>query len=474
MSSAVFTWKISDSKLLSEIKESKSSESFKSDTFTAFGLNWHFELFPNGSKKSNMGQIELFIALQSIPNGISTIILNTKLLLIETNTIMTTKMVITNATTNQHNHNKNKNKNENKKQSSQPVSWYYGPKIDKIINLNQLTFKYEAQLIKIKLLNNNQDITEQWLESPTKALQKHMSLEMSPSQNIPKLHAKHTKISNISTQSQSISNKNTVTVPIPMRVNGVSHHNYNHNRSPSHSSSRSPMSSTSANKNNIESQLNAYKEHINNTMQQWALQVNKRFARMEKEISLIRKTINANMRMNHNNGHNQKFIRTDNDNQQVIISEQEQELKLWFKNTVKLADYFDFFIKNGINDLWVVTLLTMDDIKEMKIDKIGHRLQIMYHVKQLKMKYPQQTTLKSPSSPNSSVSMNCNCNCNQNACFDDEDNDNQNRNRKRTRKASEFDDEDLTNSNSTDLDKSSSSIVTNEDINNPFKKQRLN
>ena len=461
---SVFTWKISDANLLSKIKESKATESFKSDTFTAFGLNWHFELFPNGFKKSNLGQIELFIALQSIPNGISTIILNTKLSLLETNTIMPTKMVITNATMNQQTSNKNKNKSKSKKSfNGQPVSWYYGPKIDEIIKLNQLTFKYEAQLINIKLLNNNQDITKQWLESPSKAIQTHLTM-------------KHNQISNIISSNKTVNVPHSVVMPvgIPMRVG-------NHNRSPSYSSiSQSPMSSTSnsnststptSSTNSIEHQFNAYKEHINNTMQQWALQVNKRFARMEKEISLMRKTINANLKMNHKGD-----ILSDED--VIIISEQEKQLKLWFKNTVKLPDYYHIFIKNGINDLWVVTLLTMDDIKEMKINKIDHRLQIMHHIKELKIKYLQQpATSKSPSSANLSVSVDCNCNENQNgnAFFDDTENSH-NHNRKRPRKIlnsvsnssgnSEFDDEDLSNSNTKDMDDAN--------MTNPAKKQRLN
>lgn len=427
--SPVFTWKISDPTLLSKIKESKATESFKSDPFTAFGLNWHFELFPNGSKKSNMGQIELFIALQSIPNGISTIILNTKLTLIETDTIMSTKMVITNATMNQ--------QTSSSKPKPQPASWYYGPKIDKILNLNQLTFKYEAQLINIKLLNNNKDITEQWLESPSKAIQNHLSPK---SRSIP-----------------ATSNSKSQQRMIPMRVPS-------HNRmSPTTTTNTASLSPHSSEYHGIEIQFAAYKEHINNTMQQWALQVNKRFARMEKEINSMRKAINANLKMNGNT------LSSSDNNEVIIISEKEHNLKIWLRNTVKLPQYYDVFINNGINDLWVVMLLGMDDIKEMKINKIGHRLQLMHHIKELKQN--QQSASKSPSSVNLSVGYN------GNAFFDD-DNDNNNgnnnngnnhnHNKKRQRKGTDFNDQDLedkelTNDGHKSLHKA-----------NPAKKQRIN
>eukprot|EP01083_Nonionella_stella_P218677 783966_1 len=83
--SPAFTWKISDPNLLSKLKESKPLESIKSKPFKAFGLTFYFELYPNGSTQSDIGQIEIFISLASIPTNISTIILNTKLSLLELN-----------------------------------------------------------------------------------------------------------------------------------------------------------------------------------------------------------------------------------------------------------------------------------------------------------------------------------------------------------------------------------------------------
>ena len=63
---------------------------------------------------------------------------------------------------------------------------------------------------------------------------------------------------------------------------------------------------------------------------------------------------------------------------------EQQKLKSWLENNVKLPQYYETFVENGIDDLDTVKLLTMETIKGMGIDKIGHQMKILNQVTKLK------------------------------------------------------------------------------------------
>eukprot|EP01084_Bolivina_argentea_P018103 33751_1 len=66
------------------------------------------------------------------------------------------------------------------------------------------------------------------------------------------------------------------------------------------------------------------------------------------------------------------------------INPEQQRLKAWLQNTVKLPQYYDLFLQNGIDELSVVALIDKETLKEMGIDTIGHQIKILDKAKQLK------------------------------------------------------------------------------------------
>ena len=52
-------------------------------------------------------------------------------------------------------------------------------------------------------------------------------------------------------------------------------------------------------------------------------------------------------------------------------------------NTLKLPEYTDVFIENGIENLNVVRMLTQTELNQIGISKIGHRMQIMRAISML-------------------------------------------------------------------------------------------
>ena len=297
----------------------------------------------DGSNEKNMGQMELFVSLTALPRGISSITINTTISLKETKSTMNSKVTLSaNA------------------QRSTSASWHC-TRSNIILNLNKLTFEFDAKLTSVTLLNNS-NVTEQWLQSPSNVID---SISMNNHSSTNKTN------SNSNSNSRSNSNPNSkpnhsitpsISAMVPMTVQV-----HSNTASPHSNHSISPQSVQSV-YSSIDSEMKAFKEHINRTMQNWADQTNQRFSRMEKEINSMKHAINANSKITDLN----------------LSAEQSMRMKIWLRDTVKLPMYYDVFMQHGVDSLFVVSLLTMEEIKEMNIYKIGHRLQILHHIKALR------------------------------------------------------------------------------------------
>eukprot|EP01084_Bolivina_argentea_P119876 212512_1 len=62
-----------------------------------------------------------------------------------------------------------------------------------------------------------------------------------------------------------------------------------------------------------------------------------------------------------------------------------EKFRIWLKNDVKLEQYFDILIDNGFDNLDAITTTNINQLKEIGIDKIGHRQQLMKHIQSLKL-----------------------------------------------------------------------------------------
>eukprot|EP01084_Bolivina_argentea_P157750 274880_1 len=65
------------------------------------------------------------------------------------------------------------------------------------------------------------------------------------------------------------------------------------------------------------------------------------------------------------------------------INPEQQKLKSWLENKVKLPQYYDVFLNNGIDELSVVAMIDKNTLKDMGIDTIGHQVKILNYAKQL-------------------------------------------------------------------------------------------
>eukprot|EP01084_Bolivina_argentea_P185935 320557_1 len=113
----------------------------------------------------------------------------------------------------------------------------------------------------------------------------------------------------------------------------------------------------------------------------------KKFDIMQNRMSQIELKINEEQKWSESKLTEENMNKLDiNVNNNNNIDTKTQKLKLWLEHEVKCPQYLNVFIENAIDDLQTASLLTMDTIKAMGIDKIGHQIKIFHQVTKLKEK----------------------------------------------------------------------------------------
>ena len=98
-------------------------------------------------------------------------------------------------------------------------------------------------------------------------------------------------------------------------------------------------------------------------------------ASMQSQTSEILKAINLLMLREDRMTLNETHCNLENN---------ESELREWIENKVKLPQYLELLIENGFEDLESLQDITMEHLREIRIDKIGHRIKLMKAVAALK------------------------------------------------------------------------------------------
>ena len=68
-----------------------------------------------------------------------------------------------------------------------------------------------------------------------------------------------------------------------------------------------------------------------------------------------------------------------------LMDSEDIKLKKWMVNVVKLPQYFELLMENGFEDMESMKDITMEHLREIGIDKIGHRLKLMKAVAALRV-----------------------------------------------------------------------------------------
>eukprot|EP01083_Nonionella_stella_P016792 46878_1 len=108
------------------------------------------------------------------------------------------------------------------------------------------------------------------------------------------------------------------------------------------------------------------------------------FQSLEQRVTDVEQRINEEQKDNTNDkldklSEEMKVVKHDLRKLSTIpkINPKQLELKSWLENEVGFPMYYDTFMEHGIEDLSIASMLTMETIKSMGIDKIGHQMKIL-------------------------------------------------------------------------------------------------
>ena len=69
-----FTWNIVNKDLIQNILNASNKKKFESKPFTIAKLQWILQLYPNGNKEDNKGNVKVFLKLLAMPSGLDSIV----------------------------------------------------------------------------------------------------------------------------------------------------------------------------------------------------------------------------------------------------------------------------------------------------------------------------------------------------------------------------------------------------------------
>ena len=90
---------------------------------------------------------------------------------------------------------------------------------------------------------------------------------------------------------------------------------------------------------------------------------------IKKEMEIIKQ--NVNKLMNEKNINNKK------------VSNDQEEVKKWMTDIVKLPQYIDLFLEQGFESLDIIKCIKMDDLTSIGMDKRGHNIKILKEIAKL-------------------------------------------------------------------------------------------
>ena len=146
----------------------------------------------------------------------------------------------------------------------------------------------------------------------------------------------------------------------------------------------------------------ALRDQLSKSVQSKFDQMEQRIMSIDSKLKEVQKRMDSNLRKNSESNQSQSVeilaqmakmkeeiiaLKLAHGNQggdeEVKEETEEEKLRKWMENEVKLPRYFDVLKENGFEDMESVLDLTLNEMKEMGIDKMGHRKKIMKHIAKL-------------------------------------------------------------------------------------------
>eukprot|EP00486_Rosalina_sp_Unknown_P003213 CAMPEP_0201573050 /NCGR_PEP_ID=MMETSP0190_2-20130828/16683_1 /ASSEMBLY_ACC=CAM_ASM_000263 /TAXON_ID=37353 /ORGANISM="Rosalina sp." /LENGTH=250 /DNA_ID=CAMNT_0047999541 /DNA_START=480 /DNA_END=1232 /DNA_ORIENTATION=+ len=147
----------------------------------------------------------------------------------------------------------------------------------------------------------------------------------------------------------------------------------------------------------ISMQMHAQPSFVEIQLNQLSMNINT-LSQSMKQITDLIQNMNSNIQQKQSNiGKIQKDLQKikkkleieddeEEDDETDVDSKEDNEssLYLWLKNDVKLDEYYETFIENGLEDMSIITALTEKELDLIGITKLGHKIKIIQEINKYK------------------------------------------------------------------------------------------
>eukprot|EP01084_Bolivina_argentea_P289246 496644_1 len=143
-----YTWKVTDPKLITKMKNATTGTKFRSQTFRLFNLTWEFELWPNGQSGKTRRNVMIYLVLCGLSPNVKSINIWRNYVFVEGNI--------------EHDYNAELTHDRHAQYCN---SWKLGTlTTTNIQNFNQFTFKVDVKLYNVFDING-EDIADKYLKN---------------------------------------------------------------------------------------------------------------------------------------------------------------------------------------------------------------------------------------------------------------------------------------------------------------------
>jgi len=322
-------------------REGHEGKYYKSNLISLAGGQWYLEFYPNHIKS---GYINIVMALSALPSGVSSYTINRAVCLHETDTLSSREGRLFA----KHNSIKGKASNMKWRAMSNKV------KTESIANMTQFTIAVEITVVSVVDSNEN-DITKQYVVGGA-AEEKRQTAQATDNENLNVLQSRVNKMMEMSKQNQVTQSQMNVKLA---EISNL----------------REQIEQLFATQSRVH-QLTAQMNEIAETQKQIQLQLKNEQKQDDNDLQLQIDELTVSVH---------KLMSKDH----KLDDSENGAFRNWVHNVLKLPEYLELFEENGVENLKVAAMLTVNELSMIGIKKIGHKMQILSAIETLKQRQGQ-------------------------------------------------------------------------------------
>jgi len=390
----LYVWQITETKTIEKIENIEPGERLDSEIFEISGAKWFLRLFPNGTKKKYAGRVSLFLQLCALPANVGKLKIKLVLSCDETNTQYSDIKYFS--------------------EDREFGGWTGGIlNTDQLRKHQKLTFRVSITVIAKELMN-----------APSTAHRSTNSLTNAAEVPLPRIrsplshghaHRKTHSVKNLMHSTGGIDPAELFGASYANNGYSLAHGNsfddeLKYNRLEAMDIRLNALCLNVMNLTQSLKQIHDYVQMINTKIdnnydklvsqqkqeQNSQLQQEYSMSSLKRDLAKIQSKLGIQMASEEQQDtmpDEEDEVQSNGDQAHEDEYDQRFALKAWFQNQVKLGQYFDVFVENGLEDMQIVSDLTDNELNLIGVTKLGHRKKILSEIQKYKQSISHESQI---------------------------------------------------------------------------------